>query len=256
VPEARDGVSGAGTGDRFAASAWIDAGCHPGIYKGETSVNETDSMAQTPMPGPPPPYWLPARPARQVRTQTVLIVVGAFAVLVITVAGIVLWVIQPTSDRALETKVAVSRSAAGQFTLYVLTCPGEWIKQASLVLITDNADNNYEITLWEIRSPARTSASQFTVGESPPGFQTVTQRAMPPVKGRYGLSAQIIVNDGHYFSTYFYPGDARRGSWYLQVGNYFDANSPSGGSYVSLAKFGSVRKLVCDHQDLPQRGDP
>jgi hypothetical protein len=167
--------------------------------------------------------------------------------LAIVVLGFIRWVKQPTPYKAFQTKVAVSRSAAGQFTIYILTCPGESVERVSLTL-EDSQRTKDVATLWEIRSSAHTATSQFTVGESPPGFHEVAHSAVP-LKPDDWLSAQVDVSDGEFLNE-FHQGDAWRGSVYVDEGSYL-GSWPFSGVHTSLARFRSVRSLVCEHQHDP-----
>lgn len=165
----------------------------------------------------------------------------------------------PSGEPAIDTKVAVSRLVSGQVTIYELACPGEWVRQVDLALV-DPGQGTDRAILWEIRSSTRTTASQFTVGESPPGFRTVKPLTLS-LKPADDLSAEIVVNGGDTldrgiyrddkFSQDFYPHYARPGSLYL-LGGYLDPSYS--GVHVSPGKFSSARDLVCKNQNNPIGG--
>jgi hypothetical protein len=204
-------------------------------------------------PMPPQLHWVP--PRRNLATPAI-IVIGCLAGLSLCLLG--LWAIMggfsPSSGKAISTKVAVSRSASGQLIIYVLTCPGESIEQVSLTLEDSQATKDLA-TLWEIRSSARAATSQFTVGENPPGFQAVG-RMTTALKPNDMLSANIVTYGGRQFATEFHSRDAWHGSVHLGEDNYLQSwfDNYQSGTRASLAKFRSLRNLVCENQNYPIGG--
>jgi hypothetical protein len=209
-----------------------------------------------PPPGfPPPGYWVPPRPPRRNRVKPALIAIGCFGLVALWLLGFWAYIggFSPSSGRAISTKVAVSRSPSGQLTIYVLTCPRESIEQVTLYL-EDSQGDNYLATLWEIRSSARTTTSLFAVGASAPGFHVIAHSTMP-VKPDDRLSVNVAVNDSRNgFVTDFHARDALRGSLYVDGDSYLGSWLHWSGVHASLAKFRSVRNLVCENQNDPPGG--